>query len=75
MTKADMKTSSLFPFPFSLVPLLALVSCQSVETVTTKTAPDGTVTQTVQRPMIDPFDAALADAAAQLMTLQGGFAP
>lgn len=55
--------------------VLATSGCASTETVTTTTAPDGTVTQTVQRPIVDPFDAALAGAAAQLMTLQGGFAP
>lgn len=54
---------------------LAVSGCASTETVTTTTAPDGTVTQTVKRAAVDPMDAALADAAAQLMNLQGGFVP
>ena len=51
---------------------LAVSGCASTETVTTTTAPDGSVTQTVQRPIVDPFDAALAEAARQLFMLQGG---
>lgn len=59
---------------FSLCNLVvfAVSGCVNTETVTTSTGPDGTVTQTVQRPIVDPFDAALTEAARQLFMLQGG---
>ena len=51
-----------------------LASCQTAsETVTTTTSPDGVTTQTVRRPVVDAWDAAMAEAAQGLM--QGGFAP
>lgn len=44
-----------------------LCGCQTTsETVTTTTAPDGNVTQTVTRPLSDPFDIALSEAAREL---------
>ena len=43
---------------------LPLSGCQTAsETVTTTTSPDGVVTQTVRRPVVDPFDIAFSDAA------------
>lgn len=50
-----------------LLTLLLTNSCQTTsEVVTTTTAPDGSVTQTVTRPLSDPFDIALSEAAREL---------
>lgn len=44
-----------------------------METITTTTNPSGVQTTTIKRPVMDPFDVALAQEATRLM--QGGFAP
>lgn len=56
-----------FLFTGAVITALLLSGCQTAsEVVTTTTAPDGSVTQTVTRPLSDPFDAALSEAAREL---------
>lgn len=66
MNRLTFRLTALFSAGVWLALAVWLCSCQSTETITTTTAPDGSVTQTVTRPLSDPFDIALSEAAREL---------